>query len=155
MTLSPHDLIALGGFILGLMGVIAGAVTAVWRVKGVTRQEIETRAKERVQDAQALTEEWRENYLAERQKAEDTLKQVAEQRALKHAALNENSALKMATDLTAVMQALSDQRSLVTERTDKLEQRMTRRMDAFDANQTRQTEILSELVGAVRDLRTS
>ncbi len=58
--------------------------------------------------AQGLASEWRENYLAERQAREDAQREIDEQRALKHEALNEAATLRAQRDLTAVMKKLAE-----------------------------------------------
>jgi hypothetical protein len=81
--------------------------------------------------SQELASEWRENYLAERSAREDAAREAAEQRELKHAALNEAAALRAQTDLTAVMTALIEIQKTGTKSADVLD-KISRRLDRID-----------------------
>lgn len=60
-----------------------------------------------VKAAQADPSDWRDNYLAEVTRREEVEKQIAEQRELKHNALNELAALKARTDLQPLLVAVN------------------------------------------------
>lgn len=82
-------------------------------------------------DAQKMAGEWRDNYLAERQAREDKEQEALEQRELKHAALADVAALRMSTDLTAVMTALIEIQKTGTKSLEVLE-KIVRRLDRID-----------------------
>lgn len=129
---------------LEILGVLmtASAISGVYKVGVVIleivvlavgawlliRSKAAKQAISNADQAQTLAGEWRENYLAERQSREDTAKEAAEQRELKHAALNEVAALRMSTDLTAVMTALIEIQKTGTKTVELLEKLM-RRLD--------------------------
>lgn len=64
-------------------------------------------AQEQTKAANEAASTWRDNYLAERQRADDMEKRYQEQRALKHEALTALATEKLKTDQTAVLKALA------------------------------------------------
>jgi hypothetical protein len=89
-------------------------------------------------DARRMAAEWRDNYLAERQAREDKEKEAAEQRELKHAAINEIATLSAQRDLTAVMTALVEIQKTGTKSVELME-KIARRLDRIDPAPTRGT----------------
>jgi len=126
--------ISLGTALVGVM-LLAFAAYFAWKNKALES------AQGSAVSANTSAERWREDYLGLREVLEDKETQHAaaladanaryeEQRALKHAALTENAALKMATDLSGVMQALTD---------------MATRFASFSDVQQSQTRVLEQI----------
>jgi hypothetical protein len=117
------------GSIVVLAGEIVVAGVGAWLLirSRQARQSIADAA-----DARKMAAEWRDNYLAERQAREDKEREAAEQRELKHAALNEAAALRAQTDLTAVMTALIEIQKTGTKSVELLD-KVARRLDQIPA----------------------
>jgi hypothetical protein len=86
--------------------VVAGASGYfAWRGKQAAT------ATDRAETAEQTGRDFRDYYLAERERTESLEKQLLEQREAKHEALTEIGRLKMATDLTNVLKAIADLRA--------------------------------------------
>lgn len=112
------------GTLLTIIVVVAGVVTLFWKLR------------------QGDPSEWREGYLAEVVRREESERQMTEQRELKHEALTELATLKARTDLAPVMTAIVG----LQEAQQRAEERMTVRLEAFERNQKQTVEILTRLV---------
>lgn len=135
-SLNPGWVVA----IIAVVTITATAVASFLRVRGDTREGLEHSTEKRVAQAQESAErivaeaekrtdaalktanEWRENYTAERQLRVDSQTEAKEQRALKHDALAEVAQLRLVTDLSTVMSALSQQSDLITKLSEHLDQ---------------------------------
>lgn len=78
------------GTAIAVVSLVATAVSVFWKTRFNSPSE------------------WRNNYLAERQRNDDLENEIAKQRQLKHDALAEIAGLRAATDLTGLMRALAD-----------------------------------------------
>lgn len=114
------------GTLLTLIVLVSGVVTLFWKIR------------------QGDPSEWRENYMGEVTRREECERQLAEQRELKHNALNELAALRARTDLAPLMEAIVG----LQKSQERAEERMTVRLEAFEQNQKQTVEILSRLVAS-------
>lgn len=126
--------ISLGTAVVGIMLVVFGGYFA-WKSKALDS------AQGNASEANTSAQRWRQEYEALRDLLKDKELQYTdalreehtrydEQRALKHAALTENAALRMATDLSGVMKALTD---------------MAVNLIAFSEAQQSQTRVLEQI----------
>lgn len=111
-----------------------------------------------LESSQSQSDHWRDDYLAEREARKDaeerfvallaeSEERYARQRELKHQALNEVSALKMATDLTQVMRLITD----MNERLQTTEARLLARFEAFAKVQEAQTHALEAIAARLNN----
>lgn len=92
--------------------------------------------------AEEIGREWRENYLAEKARAESLADQVVEQRDLKHAAKAEAEAFRKLTDLSSVHSQIGELRVEMSGRFDAFAESL----HAFELTQLKQTEALQAIV---------
>ena len=126
-TINPGTVIALA--LAGIAGWFA--------YKGKQAQNADLRATQAREDA----ESFRDNYNVERERSESLAKQVLEQRELKHAALGEIARLKMLTDMTNVLKAISDLRAEIAQHFAEV----ATALDSFSKSQEIQTGVLKQI----------
>jgi hypothetical protein len=91
--------ISLGVALLTLIFLaVVGYFATKWKITELAQKQAEA--------ANEAANTWRENYVAERTRADDMEKRYHEQRGLKHEALAKVAALELRTDQTIVLQAL-------------------------------------------------
>lgn len=95
-----------------------------------------------VERAEQTSRDFRENYLAEKERAESLSAQVLEQRELKHAAKSEAEAFKKLTDLSSVHSQIAELRLEMSGRFDAF----AASLHAFEDTQKLQTEALQAIV---------
>jgi hypothetical protein len=146
-------------------GVFSGTIsigtavvaTLVIAVAGyfASRYKLTELAQEQTKGAQEAASEWRDNYLAERQRADDFEKRYQEQRALKHEALANLAAEKLKTDQTVVIRALETQMRALRTFHDDFVQRETEAAEIRTtvlATEERIVEQLAVLARALEEL---
>ncbi len=99
--------ISLGVALIALLIIVIAGYFA-------TRYKLAELAQAQTKVATESAAEWRDNYMAERARADDLEKRYMEQRALKHEALAKVAALELKTDQTAVLRALETQGNALT-----------------------------------------
>lgn len=120
--------------------VIAAVVVIIggwFAFKGKQAQNADRRAELAREDADSF----RDNYNAERERADSLAKQLLEQRELKHDALEEIARLTMLTDMTNVLKAIGDLRAEIAQRFAEF----ASALDSFSSSQQAQTEVLQQI----------
>lgn len=153
-TIASAATIAAGVFSGTISIGTAVVATLVIAVAGyfASRYKLTELAQEQTKGAQDAASQWRDNYLAERQRADDFEHRYQEQRALKHEALANLAAEKLKTDQTIVIKGLEAQMKALRTFHDDFLQRETEAAEIRKTVVATEERIVAQLADIARSL---